>query len=278
MPFDKIFPIIILLFLANVMAWCFILSEINPEGTQLYFLDVGQGDSEMVKLGGASFLIDTGENLKIVNNLEKISPFYKRRIDVVFLSHGQMDHAGGMFYLLNNFDVGLVVYNGDPTPLWDNLKKLLSDKNVPYIILSAGDKITYKDGSFEILWPLKVNSKSETNDNSMVTMFREGNFSSLFTADISSKTEEKILSKSIKADILKVPHHGSKYSSSQKFISAVDPQVAIIEVGKNSYGHPTKEALSRIIESGAKIFRTDLDGIIKIAVNNDVFKIFRIAN
>lgn len=272
--FKRIFVVVSVLVLTNALAWSFVLLKLPQKGAELYFLNVGQGDSELVRSDGADFLIDAGSDSRIIDNLEKIIPFYKKRIDVVFISHGQTDHAGGVFYILQNFEIGLVVYNGDKTPLWGNLEKLLSDKGVPYVILAAGDKVLYKDNAFKIIWPREINPKSETNDNSMVMRFDGVDFSSLFTADISSKTETKILNDDISADVLKVSHHGSKYSSSQAFIDAVGPQAAIIGVGKNSYGHPTKEALSRIMESGATILRTDLNGLIKIAFDDGKMEIF----
>jgi competence protein ComEC len=247
------------------MAWSFVAFKPFETDAEAYFLDVGQGDSELVKADGANFLIDSGKDQSVIENLEKIIPFYKKRIDIAFVSHGQTDHAGGMFYLLKNFDVGTVIYNGDNTPLWQNLRRLLEEKEIPYVILKAGDSVSYKENRFQVLWPRSLSEKIGFNDNSMVIKYVNGIFSSLFTADISSKVETELLREGadIKSDILKIPHHGSKYSSSQKFLEAVSSGAAVIEVGKNSYGHPTKEVLARIAEEGTKILRTDLDGIVK---------------
>ncbi len=275
MPYKKNILFITFLVFANAFAWGIVLSNPFNTDAEIYFLNVGQGDSELIKSGGASFLIDAGSNFKVLSNLEKLLPFYRKRIDVAFVSHGQLDHAGGMFQIIKNFDIGLVVYNGIETELWNNLKTVLLENKIPYVILSAGDKVYYEKNNFKIIWPSKndANSKTPINDDSMVIKFDSENLSSLFTADISSKTEQKILNQSISADILKVPHHGSKYSSSENFIKAVNPKIAVVEVGKNSYGHPTQEVLKRISDLGAKIFRTDIDGIVKVFYQNNLIKV-----
>jgi competence protein ComEC len=278
MSSNKIKIILLLLITLNVISWSFVLFRKNVLGNEIFFLDVGQADSELVSSEGAKFLIDAGADRKIISELEKTLPSYKKRVDVAFISHGQQDHAGGLLYLINNFSVGIVLYNGDQTPLWQNIKLALEDKKIPFIVVSAGDSVSYKGAIFDVLWPDSLAKEIGSNDNSMVIRYHDSSISSLFTADISSKVETYLIKNNINSDILKVPHHGSKFSSSQSFMEAVSPKLAVVEVGKNSYGHPTKEALSRIIESGAKIFRTDLDGIIKIVADNGIFRIFKIAN
>lgn len=257
----------------NAIFWSSVIfSPINTEA-ETYFLNVGQGDGELIRVDRANFLIDSGKDSSVVNNLDKIIPNYKKRIDIAFISHGQTDHAGGIFYLLKSYDVGYVVYNGDDTPLWQNLKKLLEEKNVPYVILYAGDRVIYGQNLFNILWPTVLTREIGSNDNSMVIKYDNKDYSALFTADISSKVESKIIASDIGADVIKVPHHGSKYSSSRIFLDSVNPKIAVIEVGKNSYGHPTKEVLSRLKEVGSKILRTDLNGIVRIIFENNSLKI-----
>ncbi len=107
----NIFIIIGLLFLANIFSWIVVFSGDNNKDS-LYFLNVGQGDSELVRVGQSLFLIDAGKDSEVVKNLEEILPFSKRKIDVVFASHGQQDHMGGLFEVVNRYDVGVVLYNG----------------------------------------------------------------------------------------------------------------------------------------------------------------------
>lgn len=264
MPSKKIVLIILSLIAADVVAFTFIFVKKLPVGNSLYFLNVGQADGEMVNVKGAHFLIDSGQNSGILGNLEKLISPLSKRIDVVFLSHGQQDHMGGMFYIIKNYSIGAVVYNGDETPLWQNLKKELQSNAIPCITVSQGDKVSYAGAEFDVLWPDGQISETGSNENSMVIKYSDSKLSSLFTADISSAVESLLPLSDIGADVLKVPHHGSKYSSSQNFVSAVAPKLAVIEVGKNSYGHPTKEAIDRILSLGTEIFRTDLNGIVKV--------------
>lgn len=270
----NIFIIIGLLFLANIFSWIVVFSGDNNKDS-LYFLNVGQGDSELVRVGQSLFLIDAGKDSEVVKNLEEILPFSKRKIDVVFASHGQQDHMGGLFEVVNRYDVGVVLYNGENSSLWDEFKRLLNEREIPYFNVANGDIISYKNTQFSVLWPLVEKTSNTSNDNSMVILMNSSSTRALFTADISSKTE-KILSNFDlnKIDILKIAHHGSKYSSSKEFLDAIKPKVAVVEVGKNSYGHPAEEILDRFKNIGSKVFRTDLDGMIKIDYLNDKIRIF----
>jgi len=253
-----------ILLVLNFIFWLQVFLDLSENKQVTYFLNVGQGDSQLVRIKKANFLIDAGRDFLVLNNLEKIIPPFKKRIDIAFISHGQLDHAGGMFYIIENYDVGYVIYNGEETPLWQNLKQALDRKKIPYIVLSAPDRVIYGQNKFDILWPKSFDENLKSNDNSMVIRYQNENYSVLFTADITSKTELKLLDKKIASDVLKVAHHGSKYSSSRDFLKAVAPKISIIEVGKNQYGHPTKETLLALKELGSKIFRTDQDGLIKV--------------
>ncbi|KKS83078.1 MAG: internalization-related competence protein ComEC/Rec2 protein [Candidatus Wolfebacteria bacterium GW2011_GWC1_43_10] len=264
------------LFILNSIVWGVILFDHRDFGAQVYFLDVGQGDSQLVKADGANFLIDAGRNDVVLDNLEKILPFYGKKIDLIFLSHAQQDHAGGVFELIKNYGVGAVIYNGEKISVWEPLSDVLNENKIPYFSLAAGDSVGFGENVFKIIWPESgfLEGKHDENDASLVVKFENGTFSSLFAGDISSKAEKaltKILA--VKADILKVPHHGSKYSSSAEFLEAVSPKISVIEVGKNSYGHPTDEALERLKNVGSQIFRTDRDGIVKVFYQDGFIKV-----
>jgi competence protein ComEC len=263
-PFKNLKIFIGILLVLNFIFWLQVFLDLSENKQATYFLNVGQGDSQLVRIKKANFLIDAGRDFLVLNNLEKIIPAFKKRIDIAFISHGQLDHAGGMFYVIENYDVGYVIYNGEETSLWQNLKQALDRKKIPYIVLSAPDRVIYGQNKFDILWPKSFDENLKSNDNSMVIRYQNENYSVLFTADITSKTESKLLDKKIASDVLKVAHHGSKYSSSRDFLKAVSPKISIIEVGKNPYGHPTKETLLALKEVGSKIFRTDQDGLIKV--------------
>ena len=137
------------------------------------------------------------------------------------------------------------------------------------MVLAAGDKIHYRENRFDILSPNKdfLNGR-DTNDSGLVMKLSAADSQSLFTGDIGEKVEDFLIKNyDLKIDILKVGHHGSKFSTSQKFLAAAQPKLAFIGVGKNSYGHPTKEVLNRLASVGAAIYRTDTSGTIKLVIN-----------
>ncbi len=249
---------------------------------KLYFLDVGQGDSELVVLpGNVKVLIDGGPpNGKVLENLSKIIPPTERYIDLVIMSHPELDHFGGLIEVLKRYKVGSFLTNGRESEIdaFLDLEKVLSENKIRKITIGAEDKIIYKENHFDILSPdLNFIKSKKFNDTAIVAeLFSEGS-KTLFTGDIGFEVEKDILKEiDSQIDILKVAHHGSKYSTSDAFLSAVSPKIAVIEVGKNSYGHPTKEVLKKLENIGAKIYRTDQDGIIEFLIDSKKIKIFKI--
>ncbi|MEK7086731.1 MAG: ComEC/Rec2 family competence protein [Patescibacteria group bacterium] len=255
-----------------------LLAERGKDDLKLYFLDVGQGDSELAILpGGAKILIDGGPpNGKVLENLARILPPNERYIDLVMVSHAQLDHFGGLIEVLRRYRVGAFLWNGRDgnSKAWAEFKKILEEYSVRGIVLTAPDKIHYGESQFEILAPLPKFLKSEElNDTAIVAKLSSKNSEILFTGDIGFGVEKALPASDV--DILKVAHHGSKYSSGAEFLSAVKPEIAVIEVGKNNYGHPTEETLSRLENAGAKTYRTDRDGTIKFLINGQTIKIFK---
>ncbi|MFA6136011.1 MAG: MBL fold metallo-hydrolase [Candidatus Paceibacterota bacterium] len=273
----KVFQIVSGLIIVNIFVYFFVFYNFTNQSA-LYFLDVGQGDAQLAAFGRANFLIDTGKDFSVVENLERIIPFYKNKIDLVFISHPQVDHMGGIFHLVKKYDIGVVIFNGQENENWDDLKKVLNERGIEYMVFSKGDEVIYGKNKITALWPEIYDkiSKTQENDISLVIKIDSGDFTSLFTGDITSKTE-KIISDFSNVDVLKVPHHGSKYSSSASFLDSVSPLVSIIEVGKNSYGHPTNEVLERLKNVGSQIFRTDLDGIVKVFYKNGFIKVSKLS-
>ncbi|MDO8574052.1 MAG: MBL fold metallo-hydrolase, partial [bacterium] len=158
---------------------------------------------------------------------------------------------------------------------WQNLMSQLKEKEIPVIRLSGGDKINQNENVISFLSPTPAISQSgELNDTSFVNLVDLGKFKLLLTGDIGFSIEGFLTSNfsGLSADILKVGHHGSKYSTSEAFLGAVKPKVAVIEVGENRYGHPTSEVLDRLSEM--KVFRTDEDGTIKVVADGTKLQIY----
>lgn len=246
----------------------------------VYFLAVGQGDSELVVLpNNVKILIDGGPpSDRLVKELARILPWWDRTIDLAIISHPQTDHFGGLINLAAVYKIRAFLWTGQtsPNPALADLEQRL--KGSYYETFLAPDKIFYSDSKIAAVWPPKVFANADLNESSLVLKLSSPRLSVLFTGDIGAETEKKIIAAAgpamVQADILKAPHHGSKYSSSAGFLSAVSPKVAVIEVGNNSYGHPTPEALSRLASAGAKIYRTDRDGTVKIPIDKTPIRVY----
>ncbi|MBI5213428.1 MAG: DNA internalization-related competence protein ComEC/Rec2 [Nitrospirae bacterium] len=237
------------------------------EGMRITYIDVGQGDSAVIELPDKKTLVlDTGrKGFQTAGYLR-----YKgiKTIDAVILSHGQSDHAGGMRYLLKNFKVHEIWDNGRLVYPEDFLANM--HENITHRKLQRGDIVEGKGYRITVLHPYDgsytlYSDDNDENNDSIVLKIQSKNNSFLFTGDIEEEAEDDIahLEEYLKSGVLKIAHHGSKTSTSQAFLSAVSPEVAVISVGrKNTYGHPHDETIEAL--DGVGIFMTDKDGAIGI--------------
>ena len=266
----------------NLFVWYWVIAGAPDKALNLYFLKAGEGDSELAVLpGGVKVLIDGGPGSETVSSLDKVMPPTNRYIDMVILSHPQLDHFGGLIQIFQRYKVGVFVWNGESAndDTWKNLVGLIKNNGIAAVVVSKGDKISYMDSSFEILAPSVGLVSSDPNDDSVIARLSSGCISTLFTGDATPKLEQYLVSGGdVKSDILKVSHHGSKTSSVSSFLSAVLPKIAVVEVGKNTYGHPTPDAMQRLANIGASLYRTDdngtvhiraLDGILTVATSSN---------
>ncbi|OGY57845.1 MAG: hypothetical protein A3C03_01520 [Candidatus Colwellbacteria bacterium RIFCSPHIGHO2_02_FULL_45_17] len=258
----------------NLFVWYYVLTG-EQDDLDIYFLDVGQGDSELVILpGDVRVLIDGGPDKSVLFELSQILPKTDRYIDLVVMTHAQLDHFGGLYDVVDRYKVGAFISTGreGESEAWKEFEELLQEKKIPVILLGAGDGIRYKDSNFIVLSPDQaLLNNQEINESSLVVeLFSEG-AKSLFTGDVGFETENFLADTyDIDTDILKVPHHGSRFSSGLNFLMEATPAVSIIEVGKNSFGHPTEAALSRLRSAGSSIYRTDEDGTVHLEINDGV--------
>ena len=264
---------------AAYIAWLFILEFQGEQTPALYFFDVGQGDSALLMLPKRTqILIDGGPDQKVLAGLSRALPFFDRHIELVILTHPQLDHFGGLIEVLERYSVGVVLLNGreGTAAAYQDFLRALRERNVPTRVVREGEEIRLGNALLSILNPDEISLQAEgLNDAGIVVMVSLGGVRALFTGDISAKTEKELAEQyELRADILKVPHHGSKYSSSDIFLDAVGPKIALIGVGKNSYGHPTREALARLASHGSQIFRTDLNGMLKVVFGNGTISVF----
>jgi len=231
--------------------------------------------------GGRQILIDGGPDASVLEKLGSVMSFWDRNLDLVILSHPEKDHLAGLIEVLKRYQVENILWTGivrDTAEYreWvDGIKK----EGAKIVIAQAGQNLKIGKLEIDILSPpenLEGQELKDSNDSSVVAKLIFGKDSFLFTGDISGKVEASLAKNSagVDSDILKVSHHGSKYSSTDEFIKAVSPQIAVIEVGReNSYGHPTEDVLARLAKYGINIFRTDQDGDIKIISDGENLKI-----
>jgi len=224
------------------------------------YLDVGQGDAELLQSGGHSMLIDAGPTDAGPTVVNYLKSHGVDKLDVVVATHPHEDHIGGMVDVLNAFPVGLYVDNGETTntKTYENVMSTLKQKQVPYAEVKTGKVIPFVEGiTVDVLNP--TSDKNDLNEDSVVLKVTDGSEKFLFMGDSSTYNGDP------SAQILKVTHHGSNSGSSQAFLDQVNPKVAIIEVGAgNTYGHPTTNTLKNLDIAGAQVYRTDKNGNIVV--------------
>jgi len=258
--------ILIILFVLNVFSWSVIFEQSQDKGLEVCFLDIGQGDSFFIETSqGHQILIDGGPDNTLTKKLEERIPFWDRTIDLVILTHSDKDHIFGFLEVLKNYEVENILWTGalGKSSLFEEWREAIENEGAKVWIAEKGFIVSLPgERYFEILYPfesLEGREVSAMNDTSIVMMLNTDKEKILFTGDISKKIEHLLVEEGIllKADILKVPHHGSKTSSSEEFLEAVKPDLAIISVGRdNSYGHPSLIVLERYEECGIKILQT----------------------
>ncbi len=268
------------LFLINCLVWYWVAVGKSHDYLNLYFMNVGQGDSALAILpGGAKILFDGGPDKSLLSGLGKILPSTDRRIDLIILSHPQADHFTGLISLLDRYDIGYFIWNGrqSETESWKSLTSSLRLKRVNTLHLMDGDSIKYRESEIKFLSPDETELKdTELNNTVLVTELFSGGIKTLFTGDIGFDVERHLAEKyDTNLDILQVAHHGSKYSSGDEFLREATPAVSVIQVGKNTYGHPTKEALDRLASVGSAIYRNDKDGTVHIEAYKGKLNIFK---
>ena len=240
------------------------------------FIDVGQGDSTIIRMNHKTIIIDTGGNPKkeglITTSI--IKPYLKskgiNKIQTLIITHGDFDHMGEAINLVENLKVEKVIFNcGNYNYLEKELIKALNKKKIKYY--SCIKELNIDNNK---LYFLQTNIYDNENDNSNVIYTELNGYKYMFMGDASVTTEKEILSKYnlSNIDVLKVGHHGSRTSSSKEFINEINPKYSIISVGKNNrYGHPNKEALNNL--NNSKIYRTDRDGSIMFKIRNNKLQV-----
>lgn len=237
----------------------------GPDTLEAHFIDVGQADCALLRTGEYAMLIDGGnveDSSLVVSYLLSLGI---EDLDCVVATHAHEDHAGALAGILAVFPVETVYVTTTTyaSECYDDFMHYVDQQGITPNIPTPGDRYALGEAQVTFLGPVK--SYAETNDTSLVCRVDYGEVSFLLTGDMEVTAEEDLLDAGakVKADVLKVGHHGSSSSTSYRFLYEVDPQYAVISCGEgNSYGHPEEEVLSRLQDAGVTTYRTDLSGTI----------------
>lgn len=277
-----------MLILGNVALWSVLYKENDRDNTgtlTVIFLDIGQGDAIFIEApNGNQVLVDGGSNAKVLHELGKLMPWYDKSIDMLVATHPDLDHIGGFVSVLKRYKVKYLLEPGveSKTLTSSTVHELAQSNRVKIVTARRGMRIILDDSRdkkviMTVLFPNKDVSKDDPNDASIVMRLTYGDTEVMLTGDAPVSVEKKLVyldNKPIDAnaplsdlrlasDVLKVGHHGSKTSSTEEFVMAVNPNYAVISSGKdNKFGHPHAEVLSILAKFSVNVLRTDERGTI----------------
>jgi competence protein ComEC len=266
----KYFEIITVFLLLIILIIVGILLFNLKSGVKISYLDVGQGDATLISVSsGPKILIDTGPGSAVLPVLDKEFLFSPRRLDAVILTHFDADHIGGTIEILKRYDVGviLVTHNSDNLGS-EEIFAMAKERNIPIKIIKQNDYLDLGNNSaLQVLFPDQPVNGWEENSTSAIVRLVVEKESFIFTGDSPQATENLVAysyGSSLKANVLKLGHHGSKTSTSDMFLATVNPEYSVISAGLNNrYGHPSKETLDKINKLNEKILETLQVGTIK---------------
>lgn len=266
-----------LLIVANIFVWTVPVHR----GMTVSFLNIGQGDSIFIQSPtGVQLLVDGGPDSSVLRELGKQMPFWDRSIDAVMESHPDKDHIGGLTDVFQRYNVKTFFEPGIPndTQATVSLESAVKTEGSQDILARRGMRLDLGGGAYaDILFPDRDVSKGPTNDGSIVMHLVYGNTSFLLNGDSPQKIEQYLVSldpKSLKSDVLKAGHHGSKNSSAPEYVEAVNPAYGVFSRGcNNRYGHPAAEVVALFQQLKIPTFDTCKDGTITFQSNGKTLRV-----
>jgi competence protein ComEC len=283
--------------LSGIITGCILLVSFIgslPDGKlHIFICNVGQGDAVYVRFpDGRDMLVDGGPGDTVLQCLGRHMPFWDRKINLVVNSHPQNDHLAGLISVLHRYTVDYVVRSdvAGASDVYAQFADAIKTQHIPERLVTRGERISVGSASISVIWPsdsqialmhpagniLGATSDSNLNDGSLVFFLRYGSFDALFPGDADSHVEGRYTGDQLadgQVEVLKVPHHGSKTGMTQGFVDWVKPALSVISVGKNSYGHPSSEAISMLQNIGSRILRTDKEGDIEVVSDGQGFSV-----
>lgn len=255
---------------------------------RLVFCNVGQGDAMLIQQGFTQVLIDGGPDKHVLSCLGKYMPWFDRDIELIVATHPDSDHIGGLYDVFLRYDVARLLRSEEQrsTAVFNDLERLIKAEKIGGLTefrpmnglsfsLDHVSKISvislFTENMLQDSDVVDSYQNQSTNNRSIGLIFECGQTKALLMADIEEEMEQSMMSKGLLMDvnILKVGHHGSKSSTSTDFIRTTLPETSIISVGENNkFGHPSPEVISKLLDQGSKIYRTDQDGDVVFVCDN----------
>lgn len=265
---------------AAVIAVAFLVVWLDPmRGTpasavDIWFFDIGQGDAALIQTGSTQILIDGGPTGKLVEKIGRVVPFWDQYIEYTFMSHPHADHYVGFLPLAEHYDLGEVYVA--PQEYASQTYQVFVDTHEERVLM-AGDELELASNiTARILSPHHEDLRSyeDPNDGSVIMLLDMYGTKILFTGDAGIEQEKEILAELGDIDVLKVGHHGSYTSTSRELLEVTQPEEAVMSLGfENEYNHPHAVILNRLQEFGARIWRTDQDGDVRVRITPEKYTI-----
>lgn len=283
---QKLYKILLILGIVAVLVFipAFWVTFSASSDLEVSFLDVGQGDSTLIKTpSGQNILIDGGADNKVIDRLSEELPWWDKQIDLMILTHPHDDHVGGLVDVIKRYNVKKIVYTGvvHTSPNYLAWLDLIKERKIPLVIIDRPQTIHFGDDCrLEILYPfdsLLGQSVSNTNNSSIVAKLIYNQVEFLFSGDAEVEIERELIEAEVnlQADVFQAGHHGSDTSNSQEFLDKISPQITVIQVGEdNDFGHPSRRVIKRLERKNSQIFRNDLNGTISIVSDGEKLYVY----
>jgi competence protein ComEC len=271
---------VVLIGIINIIVWINLYEYCNSVNAfEFTALNIGQGDALLIKTPNNYYgLIDAGKGNSILEELSKTLPFAKRQLDFIIATHHDADHVEGLIEVLQRYDIKALFINKstESKPLTKELLRIIKDQNIQTYSLNSTNDFEIDNVKFDVVWPISQRENSEKlveNDNSISMIISYKDLDIYSAGDLSTEYEIESVQtyEEIDIDILKASHHGSKTSSGIDFLTTIKPEFTIISVGmNNSYGHPNQEILENMLNINSKVFRTDINGRVKVKYEDGI--------
>ncbi len=238
----------------------------------IHVLDVGKADAMLIQCEGHAALLDAGYYSSGETVVDYLSRCGIEKLDYVIASHPDQDHIGGIEPVLRQVETGIFIRTNYFSEEYSRLENILEEKNIPLKAVAPGDVLELGEALLEVLGPVK--EYEDTNNASLVFRLSYRRFTALFCGDVEDEAELDLVKSGVelRADLLKVPHHGSKTSSTKRFLKAVKPSYAVISTGRDNNDLPDEETIERLRNAGIReLYETDIDGTVVFSFDgNDI--------